>query len=46
MSNDDHIELLETITSLKFAKVIISAYPNELYRAYLGEWHIDGKAHY
>ena len=37
MSDQDHIELLETITSSK-AKVMISGYDCELYDFYLGNW--------
>ncbi len=38
MSDQDHIELLETITSSK-AKVMISGYDCELYDFYLGDWN-------
>ena len=37
MTDRDHIELLETITSSK-AKVMISGYDCELYDFYLGNW--------
>lgn len=37
MSDQDHIELLETITSSK-ANVMISGYDCELYDFYLGKW--------
>lgn len=37
MSDQDHIELLETVASSK-AKVMISGYDCELYDFYLGDW--------
>lgn len=38
MSDQDHIELMETVTSSK-AKVMISGYECELYDFYLGNWN-------
>ena len=38
MQDQDHIELLETVTSSK-AKVMISGYDCELYDFYLGDWN-------
>lgn len=38
MSDDDHLELLKTITKVK-GKVIISTYPNKMYTEMLGDWH-------
>ncbi len=37
MSDQDHIEMLEEVTSSK-AKVMISGYDCELYDFYLGKW--------
>lgn len=37
MSNEQHIELLDTIINHK-GKVIISGYDNEIYREYLRDW--------
>lgn len=38
MTDQDHIELLETVTGIK-AKVMISGYDCELYDFYLGNWN-------
>jgi DNA adenine methylase len=38
MSDNEHRQLLEIITSLK-ANVLISGYDNELYGTYLGKWN-------
>ncbi len=41
MSDEAHIELLETVKGLKKAKVLISGYDNELYNEYLSLWNKD-----
>lgn len=36
-----HIELLETVTAVKYAKVILLGYNSNLYRDYLGSWYTE-----
>jgi DNA adenine methylase len=42
MTNDDHIHLLETITSSK-AHIVISGYDNDMYKKHLKGWYKDTK---
>lgn len=47
LDENDHLRFLETVTQLN-ARIIISGYDNDIYRQYLGNWHLytySAKAH-